>query len=127
MGDKDYSYKSSGTNDQVCEAINLSEMTLAGRAPLTVDPRAITTAPATTARTPRTRTRTTTPTSELPFARRSSTRHADQLPRDGSYYYSNPNGSTYHNDGQGNSTYTSPSGYQTSSSSGNSGSSSSKK
>lgn len=30
--------------------------------------------------------------------------------RDGSYYYSNPNGSTYHNNGQGGSTYTAPSG-----------------
>lgn len=29
---------------------------------------------------------------------------------DGSYYYSNPNGSTYHNDGAGGSTYTSASG-----------------
>ena len=29
---------------------------------------------------------------------------------DGSYYYSNPNGSTYHNNGQGGATYTAPSG-----------------
>ncbi|KAI6769809.1 hypothetical protein HG530_004438 [Fusarium avenaceum] len=48
------------------------------------------------------------------------------LYRDGSYYYSNPNGSTYHNDGQGNSTYTSSGGYSYSSSSGDSGSSSKK-
>ncbi|RYP93234.1 hypothetical protein DL770_000609 [Monosporascus sp. CRB-9-2] len=32
------------------------------------------------------------------------------LANDGSYYYSNPNGSTYHNNGQGGSTYTAPSG-----------------
>lgn len=30
-------------------------------------------------------------------------------PSDGSYYYSNPNGSTYHNNGQGGATYTPPS------------------
>lgn len=29
---------------------------------------------------------------------------------DGSYYYSNPNGSTYHNNGNGGSTYTAPNG-----------------
>lgn len=29
--------------------------------------------------------------------------------RDGSYYYSNPNGSKYYNDGQGGATYTPPS------------------
>ncbi|QGI59151.1 hypothetical protein CEK26_001276 [Fusarium fujikuroi] len=38
--------------------------------------------------------------------------------RDGSYYYSNPNESTYYNDGQGSSTYTSPSDYTHSSDSG---------
>ena len=30
--------------------------------------------------------------------------------RIGSYYYSNPNGSTYHNDGNGGSNYTAPGG-----------------
>ena len=34
----------------------------------------------------------------------------DNKKSDGSYYYSNPNGSTYHNNGQGGSTYTAPSG-----------------
>ncbi len=29
---------------------------------------------------------------------------------DGSYYYSNPDGSTYHNDGSGSATYTAPDG-----------------
>ncbi len=28
----------------------------------------------------------------------------------GSYYYSNPSGSTYHNDGKGGATYTAPGG-----------------
>lgn len=35
---------------------------------------------------------------------------------DGSYYYSNPNGITYYNNGQGRATYTSPSGYRSTSS-----------
>lgn len=32
----------------------------------------------------------------------------DQTLSDGSYYYSNPDGSTYHNNGQGGATYTAP-------------------
>ncbi|OHW97300.1 hypothetical protein CSPAE12_04009 [Colletotrichum incanum] len=35
--------------------------------------------------------------------------------RNGSFHYSNPNGSTYSNNGNGGSTYTSASGYRTSS------------
>ncbi|KAF6838555.1 hypothetical protein CPLU01_02356 [Colletotrichum plurivorum] len=45
---------------------------------------------------------------------------------DGSYYYSNPNGSTYYNNGQGGSTYTSASGNTTSSGYGGSSGSSKK-
>ncbi|KAF9524877.1 hypothetical protein CPB83DRAFT_860639 [Crepidotus variabilis] len=37
---------------------------------------------------------------------------------DGSYYYSNSNGSTYHDNGKGSSTYTTPSGYGVSKSTG---------
>ncbi|KAK1450794.1 hypothetical protein CCUS01_02253 [Colletotrichum cuscutae] len=53
-------------------------------------------------------------------------KEADQhISSDGSYYYSNPNGSTYYNDGNGGSTYTSPGGERSSSGygSGSSGSS----
>ena len=37
-------------------------------------------------------------------------RHTHEGKRLGSYYYSNPSGSTYYNDGQGGSKYTPPSG-----------------
>ncbi|CEI64637.1 unnamed protein product [Fusarium venenatum] len=66
------------------------------------EPRETTTAPVTTVPASPTQTPTTNPT----------------LLRDGSYYYSNPNGSTYHNNGQGGSTYTAPSGDSYSSGSG---------
>ncbi|OAP61329.1 hypothetical protein AYL99_03530 [Fonsecaea erecta] len=36
--------------------------------------------------------------------------YTNAFPADGSYYYSNANGSTYHNNGSGGSTYTAPNG-----------------
>ena len=97
-GDKPYSYKNSGTNDQVCFFSSSTLLTHLGKSLLCKRPRQLST--------------------KSKFL--SLLKHVSLSPgrfdeiliwrSDGSYYYSNPDGSTYHNDGQGGSTYTAPSG-----------------
>ena len=108
-----FSYKSSGTNSQVCGAS--TSTTTWGLGPRQQDwpAREITTVRETTAREPPTPTRITIPTSRCPLH---MPRRFPQIANgawvrtsDGSYYYSNPNGSTYYNNGRGDSTYTPPS------------------